>query len=467
VEALDFERDAWGRRIVKVEDEGWRPLPRVGARVELTIDADLQAYAETELERAVNEFAAEAGSAVVLSPKTGEVLAMATAPRFNPAQFRSASADRWRNRPITDVYEPGSTFKAILAAAALEAGVVSPESRIDCEGGAYRIGRRVIHDHDPYGVLTFADVIAQSSNIGSAKVGSLLGPERLAASIRDFGFGRPSGIDLPSEAPGLVLPERQWKAINVATNAFGQGVAVTPLQLARAFAAIANGGFLMRPYIVRRVMEESGRVRRVGQPHIERRVVSARTATQVTELLRGAVENGTGKAARIEGVAVAGKTGTAQKIDVGTGRYHPHDRMASFVGYLPAEDPELVILVVVDSPKKAKYGGVVAAPVFHRIAEYALARSGATWRNRSHRPVEPRQGPPIAPRSGPAEEPSADPIVTPSFLGLDMREALVRAHRGGWEARLYGSGFVVSQDPPPGALAGPRQVVLEFGSSAS
>jgi cell division protein FtsI (penicillin-binding protein 3) len=252
----------------------------------------------------------------------------------------------------------------------------------------------------------------------------------------------------------------------LATNAFGQGIAVTPLQLARAYAALANGGFLMRPYIVRRVLEESGRVRQVGEPHIERRVVSARTAAQVTELLRGVVEKGTGKAARIEGVAVAGKTGTAQKIDVGTGRYHPHDRMASFVGYLPAEDPEMVILVVVDTPRKAKYGGVVAAPVFHRIAEYALARSGATWRSRSIRPAEPRLGQTVS-LPAPAEESSADPIVTPSFLGLDMREALVRAHRGGWEARLYGSGYVVLQDPPAGTLAGPRQVVLEFGSSAS
>jgi cell division protein FtsI (penicillin-binding protein 3) len=163
---------------------------------------------------------------------------------------------------------------------------------------------------------------------------------------------------------------------------------------------------------------------------------------------------------------VAGKTGTAQKIDVGTGRYHPRDRMSSFVGYLPADDPELVILVVVDSPKKAKYGGVVAAPVFHRIAEYALARNGATWRSRAQRAAEPRLQP-AASSPAATEDPSADPIVTPSFLGLDMREALVRAPRGGWDARVYGSGYVVSQDPSPGMLAGPRQVVLEFGSSAS
>jgi cell division protein FtsI (penicillin-binding protein 3) len=467
VEALDFERDAWGRRIVKVEDEGWRPLPRVGARVELTIDAELQEFTEIELERAVRDFAAEAGSAVVLSPKTGEVLAMATAPRFDPGNFRGSTAEQWRNRAITDVYEPGSTFKAIMAAAALEAGVVTPETRIDCERGALRIGKRVIHDHDPYGVLSFADVIAFSSNIGSAKVAFQLGAERLAGTIRDFGFGRISGIDLPAEVPGLVLPVRRWKSINVATNAFGQGIAVTPLQLARAFGAIANGGFLMRPYIVRRVLEEGGRVRQVGEPHIERRVISARAAAQVTELLRGVVDHGTGKAARIEGVAVAGKTGTAQKIDVGTGRYHPRDRMSSFVGYLPADDPEMVILVVVDSPKKAKYGGVVAAPVFHRIAEFALARSGATWRSRSPRSTEPRLQPASSLPEEATEEASADPIVTPSFLGLDMRQALVRAHRGGWDTRVYGSGYVVSQDPAPGTLAGPRQVVLEFGSSAS
>jgi cell division protein FtsI (penicillin-binding protein 3) len=435
--------------------------------VELTIDASLQEVAEAELERVVDEFDADAGTAVVLSPKTGEVLAMATAPTFDPGNFRGAAAGQWRNRAITDVYEPGSTFKAILAAAALEAGVVTPERILDCERGAYRIGKRVIHDHDPYGALTFSDVIAKSSNIGSAKVAGLLGAERFAAAIRDFGFGQTTGIDLPAETAGLVLPARRWRPIHLATNAFGQGIAVTPLQLARAFAALANGGFLMRPYVVRRVVEESGRVRHVGRPHIERRVVSTETAGQVTEMLRRVVEAGTGKAARIDGVAVAGKTGTAQKIEAGSGRYHPRDRMASFVGYLPADDPEVVILVVVDSPKKAKYGGIVAAPAFRRIAEYALTRRGVSWRARQ-RPSAERQGLRVAaPAAARTESPSGDPIVTPSFLGLAMREALIRAQRDGWAARVHGSGYVVAQDPPPGSLAGPREIVLEFGSAAS
>ena len=463
VEALDVERDARGRRFV-VED-GWRPLPRVGSRIELTIDAALQEFAETELEAVVAEFGATAASAVVLVPYSGEVLAMATVPRFDPNRFGEAPAAARRNRAITDSYEPGSTFKVILAAEALEAGVVAPEDRIFCEDGRYQVGKREIHDSHPHGVLSFADVIAQSSNIGSAKIAEKLGRDRFGAGLERFGFGRNTGVDLPGEVPGLLAPSSAWRRINLVTTAFGQGISVTPLQLARAFGAIANGGLLMRPYVVRRVVEEDGSIRYTGRRHVERRVIAEPTALQVTEILRRVVESGTGKLAQVEGIAVAGKTGTAQKVDSKTRRYHPRDRMSSFVGYLPAENPELVILVVVDSPKKkSTYGGVVAAPVFRRIAEFALERRG------TRAPVPYRAAPPsrlLQPVSIGLELPAAHDGAVPSFIGLGLRDALVRAQQGGWQVRVEGSGYVTAQDPPPGAFAGDRMLTLVFRSTLS
>lgn len=475
VETLDVGRDARGRRLLG--DGRWRPLPRVGARVELTIDAGLQRTVENELEAAVREFAADGGTAVVMAPDTGEVLAMTSAPRFDPNRAGDSPADARRNRAITDYYEPGSTFKAILAAAALEHGVVRPGETIFCENGRYAIGRRVIHDAHPHGALTVAEVIQQSSNIGSAKVAERLGAARFAETIAAFGFGQPTGIDLPGEAVGQVRPVARWGRIHLATNAFGQGIAVTPLQLTRAFAAIANGGLLLRPFVVRRVVAEDGRVLYTGRPHVERRVMSPQIAAILTDILRGAVESGTGKAARIDGVAVAGKTGTAQKVV--DGRYAARARMSSFVGYVPADAPQLVIMVVLDSPKKATYGGVVAAPAFRRIAEYGLDRLGV----RAEMAVLPARqlvaagparfgqlrvvaGPvPVVDDSVPSVDVAFDRGGVPDFLGLGMRDALIQGRQLGWELRIDGSGYVVAQDPPPGALLAAGEIALKFGSN--
>jgi len=497
VEAMVVGHDARGRQFVLGEE--WGSLPRAGAQVELTIDAALQRFAEAELERAVHEQDALAGTLVALDPNTGEVLAMATVPRFDPNRFATATAAQWRNRVITDCYEPGSTFKAVLAAAALGAGVVRPSDRIDCEYGKWAVGNRVIRDSHPHGVLSFADVIAQSSNIGSAKVAERLGSERFGAVLQQFGFGVATGIDLPGEVGGLLRPPARWGRIHLVTTAFGQGIAVTPLQLARAFATLANGGHLMRPYVVRRVTGADGVLRHVGRPHDDGQVLSRQTAAAVTELLVRVTETGTGKQARIDGFNVAGKTGTAQKVDAHTGRYSARDRMSSFVGYVPAEDPALVVLVVIDSPRKATYGGVVAAPVFRAVAEYGLARRGV-------RPVGGglRAGPlgpalradatGVATRAGDApagfrggepngtaapvaadllqpvaltEPERAAPGGVPTFMGLSMREALVRAHTEGWEVRVDGTGYVIRQEPPPGAVPPGRTVTLHFGSNVS
>ena len=476
VQALVVGHDALGRQF-SLNAAGSAPPPG-GAHVELTLDAALQGVAEQELERAVRQFGARAGTLVALDPQTGEVLAMATVPRFDPNRSGAAAADQYRNRAVTDVYEPGSTFKAFLAAAALEEGVVQPEERIGCENGRYRVGGRTIRDAHPHGILSFADVIAQSSNIGCAKIAERLGSERFGGFLRALGFGMPTGIELPGEMPGLLRPTERWGRIHLVTTAFGQGIAVTPLQLTRAFAAIANGGDLMRPYIVKRVLDPDGTPRHVARPHLERRVMSRHTAAAVTEMLVGVTEHGTGKQARLAGFRVAGKTGTAQKVDPGTGRYHPRDRMSSFIGFVPADDPALVISVVIDTPRTATYGGVVAAPVFRAVAEYGLMRRGV---------LAPAEEPPVETpparraRSGAqpiaavvpeaetadAFEDIAAPGGVPSFLGLAMREALVRAQHEGWTVRVEGSGYVTRQEPLPGAVAADRALTLYFAPGAS
>ena len=460
-ESFNISRDARGRRMLT---EGtWQSLPQQGARIELTIDASLQQVTETELAAAVAARQARAGIAVVMQPSTGEILALANVPSFDPNNVSSATAERWRNRVIADSYEPGSTFKGVLAAAAIEAGVVRPEDRFFCENGHYAVGRRVVHDHEPYGWLNFADVIKHSSNIGVGKVGERLGAERLAGAIAAFGFGATTRVDLPGEIPGIVRPRSKWARINVVTTSFGQGIAVTPIQLLRAYAAIANGGQLMRPYVVRRVVASDGSIVRENQPEVVGRPISPATARVVTGLLRGVVEGGTGTQARIAGVAVAGKTGTAQKVDAKTGRYSARDRMSSFIGFLPADAPRFVILVVIDSPRNATYGGLVAAPVFRRIAEYGVDRLG----------LRVAAAPVLSPETAAVGTQLVKWMVPanqsgmPSFIGLSMREALVRAARAGWEVHTRGSGFVVAQDPPPGAeTAQGRALELQFGSEA-
>jgi cell division protein FtsI (penicillin-binding protein 3) len=458
-EALRVERDARGRRMLTEGD--WQPAPRQGGRVELTIDSALQRVAEAELAAGVAAAQAAAGVAVMMDPTTGEILALASVPTFDPNHAAAATAAQWRNRAIADTYEPGSTFKAIVAAAALEEGVVHAADRIYCENGSYAVGKRVVHDHESYGWLTFADVIRHSSNIGAAKVGERLGSERFGTFLDSFGFGRPTGVDLPGEVAGLVRPSAKWGRIHLVTTSFGQGISVTPLQLVRAYAAIANGGRLLRPYIVRRVIGPDGAVVQRNEPTVEGQPISPASARVVRELLRGVVDSGTGTKAAIEGIPVAGKTGTAQKVDAKTGRYSARDRMSSFIGFAPVDSPRFVMLVVIDSPRTATYGGLVAAPVFRRIAEYAVDRLGLR--------VAPATVPeidraPAVPQLVTWTVPAAERGM-PSFLGLSLRDALVQAERAGWGVETRGSGFVTAQDPPPGAETSPgARLVLSLGT---
>jgi cell division protein FtsI (penicillin-binding protein 3) len=355
-------KDPFGRVIDVVSTRG----ERSGRDVQLTLDHQIQANAEAVLAETVQRWHAKAASAIVLDPRTGAVLAMAVAPRFDANAFGSVSADRRRNRAITDMYEPGSTFKLVTISAALSDGLVTPRTAFTLPP-SIQVADRVIHEHDPRPTerLTVARILAESSNVGTVTIAKdLLGPDRLARWISRFGFGRPTGIDFPGESAGAALRRDLWSGSTIGTVPIGQGIAVTPIQMASVYAAIGNRGVQMPPHLVDRV---DGVRRRHGKG---RRVVSRTVAAQVMTMLRGVVDAGTGTSAAVPGYTVAGKTGTANKPE--NGGYSTSKYVASFVGLVPAKKPRLAIMVMVDEPKGAIFGGVVAAPAFQEIARFDL-----------------------------------------------------------------------------------------------
>jgi cell division protein FtsI (penicillin-binding protein 3) len=454
------QRDARGRRFAL---SGIDSGPSEGSSVELTIDAHIQDITQRELRAGVESAKAKAGAAIVLDPNTGEVLALASFPDFDANDVSSRGGPDWtsriRNRAVLEPYEPGSTFKAILAASALDQGVVTATEQIFCENGAFRVGRAVIHDAHPRGLISFAEVIQYSSNIGATKIAERVGRERYFEYLRAFGFGQRTGIDLPVESPGILRDVKTWRRVDIATHSFGQGVSTTPLQMATAFATIANGGKLMAPHLVRRIIAPDGTPLVTREAEVKRTPIGPEAARITTELLRRVVEEpgGTGGKARLEDFQVAGKTGTAQKVDPVT-RAYGSGRIGSFVGFVPADKPRAVILVMIDEPSTSSYGGVVAAPVFRAIA-------GAVLQTLHVAPPEPH-GPPapavelVAVPPPPPDTKDGDP-GTPSFMGLSLREAMTRAHAAGWDVRPVGSGWVTDQDPKPGSpLADERRLAL-------
>lgn len=365
------ERDAMGRP--RFETRTVVREPTDGADILLTIDQVIQHIAERELDRALAETRAAWGTILIMDSQTGEMLAIATAPRFNPNEFAQVRPAEWNNPALSTVYEPGSTFKIVLAAAALETGAVDEREIFVNDGflkvpGGYVIkearGRR-------YPRQTLGDIIRNSSNVGAAMVATRVGAERYYEAIRQFGFGSPTGIDLPGEAAGLVPPPDRWQGAALQTIGFGQGISVTPLQLLVAGAALANGGVLARPHVLRAVRDAEGRALVVTSPSPGQRAVSSPVARRVVAMLEEVVQRGTGTQARIDGYRVAGKTGTAQK-PAPTGGYLSDAYVASFLGLLPVDRPQLAVLVVLDSPKGDYFGGVVAAPVFRAVASQVL-----------------------------------------------------------------------------------------------
>ena len=371
-----LQRDAMGRTVFpKGQAE---QAPAAGHSLVITIDEVIQYIAEKELEEAVTKARAKSGTVIVLDPQTGAVLALAISPRFDPNAVAALTADRWRNRALTDAYEPGSTMKALVAAAALEEKVMKPSTMLYGENGRMTIANTVIHDHEKLGWMTFAQVIQKSSNIGAAKTGMALGDQRLYRYLQAFGFGQKTEIDLPGEAGGLVKHPREWGRRSLASISMGQEIGVTPIQMVSAVAALANGGVLMKPYVVSEVRDAQGKPLRQILPQVKRRVVSPETARTVTSILEGVVTDGTGAKAAIPGFRVAGKTGTAQKIDPRTGAYSSTLFVGSFVGFVPADNPRLAMIVVIDEPQGESWGGTVAAPVFRRVGEQVLNYLGVS-----------------------------------------------------------------------------------------
>lgn len=365
-EVIVLERDALGR---------WIYLPSRGdetagpCELRLSIDLTVQYILERELKAGIIETEAKGAVGVILDPWSGEVLAMASLPSFNPNLFYRYPRERWRNRAVGALFEPGSLLKVFLVAAALEEGLVRPEDLFFCEGGRYRVGRVVIHDAKPHRWLTVEGILKHSSNIGAAKMAEVLGPYRYYQYLRAFGFGGQTGVGLPGEERGILRSPKAWTKVDLMTMAFGQGMAATPLQLATAFSAIANGGMLLRPYVVKEVLDRRGHVVRSFGPEVRRRVISPATCREVLSMMKKVVSpEGTGSRARLQGYTVAGKTGTSQKFDPSAGCYSKEQFVASFVGFLPAEHPRAVVLIIVDEPKKTTHGGTAAAPIFCRVA---------------------------------------------------------------------------------------------------
>jgi cell division protein FtsI/penicillin-binding protein 2 len=366
---VSFGRDASGRTLSSGVDREAK-----GNNLVLTIDEGLQYLVEKELNKAITTWRASAASVIMMDPLSGEILALANRPSYDPNNPGvSRNSDR-RNRAITDCYEPGSTFKIIIGTAALEEKIAKPGTLFDVHKGFIEVGGKTIHDIHKYGTLTFKEIIQKSSNVGTITIGSKLGKERIYKYAKLMGFGESTGIDLPGEVSGWISPPEKWSGTSIGAISIGQEVAVTPLQILRAYSAIANGGFLVRPHVVSKIITPEGHVIDPTRDNSMKRVISESTAKTFKEILKSVVEEGgTGRKAYVEGNEVAGKTGTAQMINPVTKRYSKENFVSSFVGFVPADNPRLAMIVVVYEPKGQIYGGVVAAPVFREIASQALS----------------------------------------------------------------------------------------------
>jgi cell division protein FtsI (penicillin-binding protein 3) len=470
-----------------------------GHSIRLTIDRQIQYIAEEALARCVELYRPAGAFVLVMEPRSGDLLAIANAPSFDPNDFSRVDRSCYRNRGISDTFEPGSTMKPFMVAAALDLGLVTPETEFDCERGAYRIGRNTIHDTHDYDDMTVDEIMKVSSNIGSAKIAEKVGAERLHEAYVRYGFGRSTGIDLAGESAGILRGWRSWKRIGLATHAFGQGISVTGIQIAAALSAVANGGTLHQPRIIAEVRDRGGQLVDAREPVVVDRCFDESVAAEVRRMMGLVVEEGgTGTRARLERYSCGGKTGTAQKVNSQTGRYDRTMWVSSFVGFAPLEDPDVVVVVVVDEPKGKHYGGTVAGPVFKEVASRTLQYMGVTPLPEPIEPVD--EGEALAEESGGAGEASQvqdgaaeDDVVgdamadegaelalsvdeltddldgqaaMPDLSGLTMRAAFAVLAEHEVAFQIEGSGFLVEQTPLAGAplMEGDR-VLLTFGGT--
>jgi cell division protein FtsI/penicillin-binding protein 2 len=473
-----------------------------GANVVLTIDEKVQYIAERELAAAIAKTHALAGTVIVQNPNNGAILALANWPKFNPNSPNDVKNEARMNRAVSAIYEPGSTFKLITLAAAFDQNLIRPEEVFNCENGAVYVAGHRIRDHKPFGLLTVSDILAQSSDVGAIKIAIRVGAPKFYEYIRAFGFGQQTGIDLPGESRGLLRRLENWTPVSIGSISMGQEVGVTPLQLVTAVSSIANGGTLYKPHVVaelRRGDQPMSLISAVA-PSEPKEVIRPETAATLRRLMEGVVLNGTGKLARLDGWTAAGKTGSAQKIDPATGRYSPTQLIASFTGFAPINDPAVTILVSLDSPVGRHEGGMVAAPVFKRIAEQVLpyldmprdvplspkliqaaykhpeADESATLEDFT--PVDFAAQPDLPP----AQEKNSQPeprkpsitvaldeggdIAVPDFRGKTMRDVTEICLRLGLEPVLVGSGLAVDESPTDGAkVRRGAKITVRFGTS--
>jgi cell division protein FtsI (penicillin-binding protein 3) len=479
--------------------------PDLGTSVVLTLDEKIQYIAEKELAQAIRDTGAKAGTVIVENPNSGELLAVANWPTFNPNAAKDSPPESRVDRAASSLYEPGSVFKIVTLSAAIDQGITNPDEVIDCQNGAIYIAGHRIRDHKPYGRLTVSQVLANSSDVGAIKIGLRLGAPKFYDYIEGFGFGQPTGVDLPGESKGKLRRLENWTPVSVGSISMGQEVGVTPLQMISAVSAIANGGLIVRPHVIR----EFRRGNQVTEPpesqQLPRRVIRATTAASMRRMLEGVVLDGTGQKAKLDGYTAAGKTGTAQKYDPDTGRYSTHDLIASFVGFAPISSPAVTIYVQLDSPAGAHEGGQVAAPVFKQVAQQVLqyldvprdipvaeaklrASHGLAGREKDDNlsdvsDFDPMQTPTAAPvaESVPPRSASVsasvaptveiaegDGIAAPDLLGKTVRDVTQECLKMGLTPVLAGTGIATEQSPEPGAaIRRGNRITVQFTRGTS
>jgi len=515
--SMDAKRRWFGR----VEKE-----PDPGENLVLTIDENIQHIAERELARAVADSHAEAGTIIVMNPHTGEILALANRPVFNPNSLSLAQKNALKNRAVSDIYEPGSTFKIVTLAAALEEKLTNPNELVDCQNGSITVNGLLIHDHKPYGLLTVSQVLQNSSDVGAIKIALRLGDERFDRYIRAFGFGSQTGIELPGETRGITKPASRWSKVSIGAISMGQEIGVSALQLVSMASTIANDGMYVPPRLIAGATAPRSTQQLITfHPAQGRRVISPMTAVLMKRMMEGVVLYGTGKRAILDGYTSAGKTGTAQKVDAATGTYSHRRHVASFTGFAPVNNPAVTVLVVLDAPQGPQDGGMVAAPVFSRVTQQVLGYLGvphdidfrdpkrlllkaqakdadmaegspdrvvgeaepalqnvapapaapitqprsdaklvpATFTHPSS-PAPPRTITPPAPPHGTIVLDVDGGVLVPDFHGKPLRTCLEQAQSAGLELEVNGSGVAQSQSPAAGSRVPPGgHVVVRFG----
>jgi cell division protein FtsI (penicillin-binding protein 3) len=510
---LDHQIRGRSEKIVVMADarqrwfDGGEAQRESGADVLLTLDEKIQYITERELDAAIAQTHSIAGSAMVMNPNTGEILALANWPKFNPNKASDAPAEARMNRAVSALYEPGSTFKLVTLAAAFNEGITRPDEVFDCENGSVLVAGHRIHDHEPFGLLNVAQILAKSSDVGAIKIALRLQAPRFYDYIRAFGFGAPTGVDLPGESKGLVRPLDNWGSFSIGSISMGQEIGVTPIQLIAAVSAVANGGLLYKPHVIEELQRGNRVLPAEGllTPTEPRRVIRPETAATLRRLMEGVVLEGTGPKAHLDGWTSAGKTGTAQKIDPATGRYSRTRFIASFTGFAPINNPAVTILVSLDSPVGLHEGGQVAAPVFKRIAEQVLAyldvprdvplnpkliqaaykkrasEDGSSLEDFSTVDFSGQPDPlPAASQTttlnGQAQPALRTPSLTvavdqggeievPDFSGKPMREVAGTALRLGLDPVLVGSNLAMNQSPAPGAkVRRGAKITVQFGT---